>query len=187
MLEDRPYMRRRSFASARSATIGLIVANALAYLLQTGITQSWPNVMEYLPLSLWGLRHGYIWQLVTFQFMHASFWHLFFNCFAIFIFGRAVEEALGFGNFLKLYFSSGVVGGLFQVAAALLSTKLFGGPVVGASAGGFGLTAAFALLFPNDLILLFFILPMRAKYFLWLAIALAVYGILFPVQNAFGP
>jgi Rhomboid family len=62
----------------------------------------------------------------------------------------------------------------------------FMGPVVGASAGGFGITAAFALLFPDQILLLFFIIPMRAKYLLLLGTAFAGWGVAFPEKSLFG-
>ena len=119
--------------------------------------------------------------------MHAGLLHLVVNCWAIYVFGRAIEETLGWKKFLILYLSSGVLGGICQVLAALLWPGLFGGPVVGASAGGFGLIAAFAVLFPERelVMLLFFILPIRlsAKMLLMLSAVLAVAGIVFPVDH----
>jgi membrane associated rhomboid family serine protease len=116
--------------------------------------------------------------------MHASFWHIFFNCWAIYMFGSVVEEMLGARNFLLLTLSSGVVGGLCQLLAALLWPGWFGGAVVGASAGAFGLVAAFATLFPERelFLLLFFIIPvkLRAKTLLLISATLACGGLLFP-------
>jgi len=64
------------------------------------------------------LSHGYVWQLLTFQFMHGNFLHLLLNCWAIFMFGREVEQALGRKSFLTLYLSSGVIGGLCKWLSA---------------------------------------------------------------------
>src|SRR5205085_1568694 len=114
------------------------------------------------------------WQLLSFQLMHASLWHVVGNCYAIYLFGRDVEVALGVKSFLTLYFSSGVLGGLFQALAGVLLPNVFGGAVVGASAGAFGLVAAYALLYPDRVLLLFFILPIRAKYLLLLEAVLAI-------------
>ena len=88
-------MRRPSFGRPRPATIALLVINAVAYLVQlavAGLSQFPLN--DYFALSVEGLRHGYIWQLLTFQLMHGSLTHLLFNCLAIYVFGREVEEAL---------------------------------------------------------------------------------------------
>ncbi len=131
-------------------------------------------------LSLSGLAKGYLWQLVTFQFMHAGLWHLLGNLLVIYFFGRAVEDSIGRNGFLKLYFTGGIMGGLFEVLLAAIFPGYFGGPVVGASAGAFGLVAAFATLFPEREItlLLFFVLPIsiRARTLLWFSIGLAVFG-----------
>src|SRR5262249_37912516 len=147
MLEDRHYMRRAAFPSGRSATVMLIIANVAAFILQAvhyGFPIQGVPVGDYFALSVDGLRHHYFWQLLTFQFMHGGVIHLLLNCWAIFMFGREVEETLGRKSFLVLYFSSGVVGGLFQVAfgelmARFLQDGRFLGPTVGASAGAFGL------------------------------------------------
>src|SRR5262245_17809634 len=108
MLEDRSYMRRAPFDSWRSATLMLLVVNVAAFLLQQIVSKySTFPVYGYFALSLPGLLHGYVWQLLTFQLMHGGWIHLIVNCLAIFMMGREVEEALGRRNFLLLYFSSG--------------------------------------------------------------------------------
>ena len=75
---------------------------------------------EHLALSLEGLRHGYVWQLLTFQFLHAGWMHLLFNLLAIYFFGRSVEFVLGRRRWLALYFLSGTIGGLVQMLLSLL-------------------------------------------------------------------
>jgi membrane associated rhomboid family serine protease len=138
----------------------------------------------WLPLSAEGLERGYVWQLVTYQFLHAGWLHLLLNCWAIFVFGLALEDLLGGKKFLALVFSSGIVGGVFQVLVALLWPQYFGGPVVGASACAFGLVAAFATLFPERelTLLLFFFIPvhLRAKTLLYASAALALAGFALP-------
>src|SRR3954453_23563527 len=108
MLEDRPYMRRQSFGSRRSVTITLLVINVAVFVLQFLLPRITSLPIDYYcALSIDGLRHGYVWQLLTYQFMHAGFMHLLLNCWAIFVFGREVEEALGQKSFLALYLFSG--------------------------------------------------------------------------------
>lgn len=193
MLEDRYYMRQSQFDSRRSATMWLLIANVVAFLVEC-IHYGYPPMPragDLFALSWDGLRHGYVWQLVTFQFMHAGLLHIIVNCWAIFAFGREVEMALGVKRFLILYFSSGIIGGLFQGLAGGLYlifpsawALAFTAPTVGASAGALGLVAAFAMLFPERLLtlLLFFIIPvnMRAKFLLLFAGLLSLFGILFP-------
>ncbi len=179
-------MRRAPFPSRRSATVTLLIVNVVAFLAQKVLDSDFLHYPTdaYFALSLGGLRHGFVWQLLTYQFMHGGVIHLLLNCWAIFMFGREVEEALGQKSFLTLYFSSGVIGGLVQMLAGLLLGGHFAAPVVGASAGAFGLIAAFAVLFPERplMMLLFFIIPvnLRAKFLLLISALVALLGIAIP-------
>lgn len=183
MLDDRDYMRESSRGGNWSATIALLIANAVVFVLQYTVL---PRVVHesYLALSLEGIEHGYIWQLLTFQFLHGGILHLLLNCWALFMFGREVEAVLGKARFLMLYFSSGIIGGLFQVFVAWAWPMHFGGASVGASAGVFGVTAAFAMLYPDQplTMLLFFIIPvnLRARTLLLVSLVLTAAGIAFP-------
>jgi len=138
-------------------------------------------------LSLEGIERGYFWQLITYQFMHAGWLHLFFNGWVIFAFGRQLESLLGGKKYLTLMLTSGAVGGVFQMVVAWVWPHYFGGAVVGASACAFGLVAAYALMFPERelQLLLFFIFPVtiRAKTLLIGSIVLALVGIAFPMDN----
>jgi hypothetical protein len=89
---------------------------------------------------------------------------------------------VGKANWLKLYLSSGIVGGMIQMMAGLLWTSHFGaGHVVGASAGAFGLVAAFATLFPHRPLYVFFLpFEFRARTLLWLSLGFTVFGMLLP-------
>lgn len=186
MLGDRPYMRSATHRQRWPLTYVLMAVNTAVLVLQLVTRGSaFGNALNtYLPLSFEGLTHGYVWQLLTFQFLHADEIHLFFNLIAIFFFGRAMEEHLGRGRFMALYLSAGVVGGLCQVILSPLWPAYFGGSVVGASAGAFGLIAAFATMFPDRTLtlLIFFVLPvnMRARTLIWISIGLATLGLLNP-------
>ncbi len=181
-------MRRSSFEARRSATVMLIIANVAIFVLQL-VLERFSNfpTNHYFALSLDGLKHGRVWQLLSFQFMHGGWLHLLVNCWVSYVFGRELEENLGKKTFLGLYFASGIMGGLVQALSGLLFGGYFAAPVVGASAGAFGLVAAFATLYPERplTLLLFFILPvsMRAKFLLLFSVLLAVFGILFPTDN----
>ncbi|HEV2437475.1 MAG TPA: rhomboid family intramembrane serine protease [Verrucomicrobiae bacterium] len=192
MLEDRDYMRQPVYYRPyMSLTVALLVANAVVFLIEcilssnpTRLVPDNPFFYYYFALSLEGLAHGYLWQLLTYQFMHSGLLHIFLNCWAIYVFGRAMEETLGPRKFLMLYFSSGVIGGLVEMLGALVWPSHFGTAVVGASAAALGLVAAFATLYPERelTLLLFFVLPvtLRAKYLLWGTALLSVFCILFP-------
>lgn len=182
-------MRQPSFRPTRSATVTLLIINVVAFVVQS-IRYGYPLLLpehDYFALSSWGLLHGYVWQLLTFQFMHGGLLHLLLNCWAIYMFGREVEESLGRRSFLTLYFCSGIIGGLFQALGEVLPGGNFAGPVVGASAGAFGLVAAFAVLYPERplTLLLFFIIPvnMRAKFLLLFSALIAAFGIAFHTGN----
>jgi len=186
MLEDRDYMRQPAYHEPRiSFTVALLIINAVVFVVQLIASQSAvASVSEwkYFALSLDGLKAGFYWQLLTFQFMHAGWMHLIFNSLAIFFFGRPVETALGRGRFLALYLSSGIIGGVVQMLFAL-SFKSFDGAVVGASAGAYGLVAAFAVLNWEEsftLLIYFFPVAMRGRTLLWVSLGLAVLGILTP-------
>ncbi|MGH7969887.1 MAG: rhomboid family intramembrane serine protease [Limisphaerales bacterium] len=192
MLEDRDYMRQPVYYQPyRSLTMALLVVNAIVFLVECFLSS---NPMRFVPnnpffyyyfaLSLEGLKHGFVWQLLTYQFMHSGLLHIFLNCWAIYVFGRVMEESLGPRKFLILYFSSGVIGGLVEMLGALVWPSHFGTAVVGASAAALGLVAAFAALYPEQqlTLLLFFVLPvtLRAKYLLLGTALLSVSCILFP-------
>jgi membrane associated rhomboid family serine protease len=125
--------------------------------------------------------------LITYQFMHAGWLHLICNAIAIFTFGSELEYILGARRYLTLMVCSGIVGGVFQMAAALAWPTLFGGAVVGASAGAFGLVTAFAVMFPHQelVFLLFFVIPMRlrAKTLLIVSLVIALVGFVFQLGN----
>ena len=107
MLADRPYMRQRTFDSPRSAAVALVVVNVAIFVISQFFDERFVN--NELALTLDGLSRGKVWQLVTFQFLHAGVLHVVFNCFALYVFGRSVEQALGRNSFLKLYFVAGIV------------------------------------------------------------------------------
>jgi membrane associated rhomboid family serine protease len=166
----------------------ILVVNVIAFLTQRAFeTYSSVPIERYFALSFDGLRHGYVWQLLTYQLMHGGWLHVLLNCWGIYVFGRELESTFGAARFLTLYFGSGVAGGLLQMAAAGLFGGRFAGAVVGASAGLFGLIAAFATLYPERILtlLLFFIIPvsLRAKYLLLFSALIAGAGIAFPTDN----
>jgi membrane associated rhomboid family serine protease len=188
MLEDRDYMRQPAYKEPLlTLTIWLLILNAACFAVEWVASISNPNsayfIERYLALSLDGLKHGFVWQLLTYQFLHAGFWHLLFNCLAIFFFGRSVETIVGGRRFLALYFCSGIIGGVVQMLFALAMPQHFGGSVVGASAGASGLVAAFAVLsWQERFTLLIYFIPvnMTGRTLFWVSVALAIIGILTP-------
>ncbi|MCB9206287.1 MAG: rhomboid family intramembrane serine protease [Ignavibacteriales bacterium] len=99
------------------------------------------------------------WQLITYQFLHANFSHIFFNMLMLWMFGMEIENIMGSRKFLVFYLLAGIGGGLLQL---LLGGG--GGPIIGASGAVFGVMVAFAMFFPNRMIYIYFLLPVKAKY-----------------------
>jgi membrane associated rhomboid family serine protease len=105
----------------------------------------------------------YPWQLITYQFLHGGFGHIFFNMFALWMFGMEVENSWGSKKFLYYYLLSGVGAGICHL---FLSPLLGGGnaPTIGASGAVYGVLIAFGLMFPNRYIFIYFFIPVKAKY-----------------------
>ena len=179
MLDDRSYMREpdwRPEVTRRgvSLCLKLIIINVVCFILQHSI-QGFDESLALFPSRL---TQGRVWELLSYQFLHGGLFHLLINCAMIWFVGRQMEESLGKTKFLTLYLIAGVFGGLLQCLLTWTHYLPEAG-VVGASAGIFGLIAAFAMVFWDREItfLIMFIIPvrMRAKYLL---IALAVIGVL---------
>ncbi|MDR3609326.1 MAG: rhomboid family intramembrane serine protease [Ignavibacteriaceae bacterium] len=121
-------------------------------------------VNKWLALNPIGEGYNFqVWQLVTYQFIHANFTHILFNMFGLWMFGMEIENIWGSRKFLYFYLLCGVVAGLFN----LFLTPLLGAPpavTVGASGAIYGVLVAFGLFFPNRYIFLYFFIPVKAKY-----------------------
>lgn len=144
-----------SGASLSSAVRMLIAWNTILFLLQFVFR----GRMEAL-LGLWpdGVLHGEIWRLVSYMFLHGGFVHLFLNMLALWMFGSDLEYLWGTKRFTIYYFFCGIGAGITTV---LLSKSM----TIGASGAIYGLLLAFGVTYPNRPILLYFILPIPAKYF----------------------
>ena len=132
----------------------LVCANVAVFLLRI----LWPGPLdEFFGLTpILVLKKYYAWQVVTYSFLHGNFWHLFFNMFALWMFGPVIESAWGTRAFI-IYYMECVLG------AAL--AQFFLAPyelVIGASGAIYGLLVAFGFLYPDAVIYLFFLFPFRA-------------------------
>lgn len=153
-------------------------------------------------------------QLVTHMFMHGNLGHIFFNMFALWMFGNALENVWGPKRFLIYYFVTGLGAALLHLGieyweySSLVSqlsegqvetilregatlwqngqnysnpimgqaNALLNAPTVGASGAVFGVLLAFGMLFPNQYIYIYFILPVKVKYFVAIYGALELYN-----------
>jgi membrane associated rhomboid family serine protease len=151
----------------------ILIINVAVYFLQQLVgpwfEQSmalWPIGPEFMP-----------WQVVTYAFLHANIQHLFFNMLGLWMFGSELEQVWGPKRFFQFYAASVLAAAITQlVVNALLGAQA---PTIGASGGIFGLLLAFALIFPERVILVFFVLPMKAKYFV------AIYGLIELYQGVY--
>lgn len=117
------------------------------------------------------------WQLLSYGFLHGSITHIFFNMFALFLFGLPLEAGWGRWRFGVYYFTCLIGAGLVQLVIASSSQEIY--PTVGASGAVFGLLLAYGLRFPNSVIVLLIPpIPIKAKYFVVLyGIAELIFGV----------
>lgn len=104
------------------------------------------------------------WQLISYGFLHGGIGHLFFNMFALYMFGLPVERVWGARRFLVYYFVCMAGAAVIQLGVAAVTGDIY--PTIGASGAVFGLLLAYGLMFPNSTIMLLIPpIPMKAKYF----------------------
>jgi membrane associated rhomboid family serine protease len=115
-------------------------------------------------------RQGRIWQLVTYMFLHGSFLHILFNMLMLWMFGTTIEHQWGSRDFLSYYTVCGVGGAIAHWISGPSSLI----PVIGASGAVFGLLVAYALMYPDREVLLWFVIRMRMKVLIWGFVALSL-------------
>ena len=119
----------------------------------------------------------YPWQLITYQFLHGDFWHIFFNMFfGLWMFGMEIENIWGSRKFLVFYLTCGVFAGLVQLFISPVIDPVVG-PTIGASGAVYGVLIAFALMFPDRSVYLYFLFPVKVKYLVGFLIILGVMSI----------
>ena len=140
----------------------LIIINACIYIIQSLIgpenniflIKTFGLVPKNILQDLW------LWQIVTYMFFHGGFFHIFFNMFCLWMFGRHIEDYWGAREFLKYYFLTGIGAAFLTVATSPFSVT----PSIGASGAVYGLLVAFAMLYPDTMIYLYFLIPVKAKH-----------------------
>jgi len=167
--QTRPLMGPAFF---NSMVARIIAVNLAVFLIQT-LVPAFTMMFALTPRLV--VEKLYVWQLVTYMFLHGGFAHIFFNMLMLWLFGTAIESVWGGRNFLRYYIFCGIGGAL----ASMIFT--YNAIVVGASAAIFGLYLAYAMMFPDNRIYLYFLFPVKAKY---LVMGLAVFQLL---QGLAGP
>lgn len=179
-LNDRDYYRPGGFGGFSlfpPVIKNLLIINAAVYFIQFLLESMMFNgipghyyLNRYFALNpivgadILGASNNFqIWQLVTYQFLHGGFSHIFFNMLMLWMFGMEIENFWGGRKFLFFYLLSGIVGGILQ----LIISPFLGGsllPTIGASGAVYGVMVAFAMFFPDRYIMFYFFIPVKAKY-----------------------
>lgn len=183
-------------SASRSVVNNLLMMNAVIFLAQALFPSLNVTLIKTLGLFPPMSPHFFPHQIITYMFLHGGFSHLFFNMFALWMFGRVLEYDLGSKRFLILYMVSGVGAGVLNLLVNWIEIAPIAGkvtadmymnikyalpPTIGASGGVFGILLAFGMLHPNDRIMLLIPpIPIKAKYFV---IAYGVLELFMGVQS----
>jgi membrane associated rhomboid family serine protease len=112
-----------------------------------------------------------VWRYITYMFIHVDFMHFFFNMLMLWMFGAEVGEWMGAKHFTIMYFFCGISGALLSEATYLLGLLDGRIPIIGASGALMGVFVAYYKFFPERRILMFFFIPMKIKYAIWVMVA----------------
>jgi membrane associated rhomboid family serine protease len=144
----------------------LLIINAAMYFVPQMVfvnnLDTFHRILGLVPALVWG--KGFIWQLVSYMFLHGSFWHLVMNMFILWMFGAELERTWGSREFTKFYFVAGIGAGVINVIFALLRPNMANVPIIGASGAIYGLLVAYAMLFPERYVYIYFLIPVKVKY-----------------------
>jgi membrane associated rhomboid family serine protease len=141
----------------------LIIANAMFWFLTWARLLPFELVVEYLGFTAAEV-YKKPWTIVTYMFVHGGFFHVFINMLMLFFFGPPLEERWGGKEFLKYYAICGVAGALFNIGAMAFDPNIGTIPIVGASGAVYGVMLAYALNWPNSLVWIYAIFPIKVKY-----------------------
>ena len=156
----------------------LLIWNAIVFLLQQILRDNFPILLFGLvPDLVW---HGFVWQLVTYMFLHGGFFHILLNMFVLWMFGSDLERFWGTGRFISYYFFTGIGAAVVNV----LVTPHGQIPTIGASGAIYGVLLAYAMLFPERRVLLYFLVPIPVRVFV---IALAVIELFYSIAQSGSP
>ena len=151
----------QGFSLLPPAVKHLLIINTLAYVVYYLLARQGIVDLNYR-LGLWSIGSGMFrpWQPLTYMFMHGSFTHLFFNMFSLWMFGAVLERCWGTRRFVVYYLVCGIGAGLLNMLMPGLHVS------VGASGAVYALLLAFGMMFPNEYIYLYFLVPIKTKWFI---------------------
>ena len=134
----------------------LILANIVVFILQYVFRPHFTNLFALHPRSV--VENFYVWQMVSYMFLHGGLMHLLFNMLMLWLFGSTLEAVWGSRQFLRYYVVCGLGGAVFSLIFS------YNNYVIGASGAIFGLYLAYAMMFPDNHVYLYFLVPIKAKY-----------------------
>lgn len=168
---------KRGFMRMPAVIRTIIAVNVVIFILMSiggqSFSQSLVNIFGFNPDLFTAITQP--WRVITYMFLHGGAFHLIFNMLWLWWMGRMVEETIGPRTFSVIFFGAGIGGALLQVAlAAAFGSNL----VIGASGAVLGIMVAFAYLFPTAPIMLLFLPPIQARFFVagWVALDVLFLG-----------
>lgn len=157
---------------AVKAIIYINVAVYVAVLVLNGLV-NWLGLIPELVVT-----RGYLWQVVTYQFVHAEIFHILFNMLWVWMFGVDLERRWGTVAFAKYYLIVGTTAGVATVVVSLLpfawAQSSYWAVTIGASGAGYGLMLAWAIVFPHRSVYFLGIVPLPARVFALIAGAISL-------------
>ncbi len=159
----------------RGAIRWLIIANVAVYIVQIFSGRGFIYTFGLVPHQV--IRNFWLWQIFTYMFLHGGLFHLLLNLFVLWMFGRGIEYTWGTKPFLKYYFTCGLGAAFFIIFSSPKSMIAN----IGASGAIYGILVAFAMLYPEATVYLYFLIPIKAKY---LAILLGVFSFLAGISGS---
>ena len=181
-IDDRSYMFEEGNTRLGRFSLGLprptpvvrylLIINVLAFIFQTALTSRiWLD--DYFGVTVGGFYQ--VWRYVTFQFLHAGFWHIAMNMLGLYFLGTMLERQWGSRRFLGYYLMCGVFAGLAYVLVGFGIGGLSDTPLVGASGGVYGILLAVAVLMPHVRVILF-IFPVPVRLAALLIFGMMIWG-----------
>jgi membrane associated rhomboid family serine protease len=147
----------------------LLIANLAVFVLELlGSSRYLIDMFGLTPSKV--LTGPLVYQVGTYMFLHSptSLMHILFNMLMLWMFGSEIERLWGTRKFLKFYLMTGIIAGIFTVIVTPFSNT----PVIGASGAVLGLLVAFAVLWPDRRVYLYFLIPVRVKYLMMFIVGL---------------
>ena len=166
--------RRYIFGFGRGITPGIkyiIIFTSCFFIVQQILNIEWFDLLGVAPLKM---VKGWIWQPFTYLFIHSSFLHILFNMLFLWMFGTELERLWGTRNFLKYYFITGIGAGICIFLYNFGTNSV----TMGASGAVLAVILAYGLQFPERIVLLYFVIPIKVKYLILIIIAFEFFATL---------